>query len=64
MICKYALTLSFIATTTFALPHPEQIALQDQESASPEEFLIELAPGHTRWVTEEDKWALRRVLSS
>jgi bacterial leucyl aminopeptidase len=64
MICKYALTLAVVATTAFALPHLEQTALKDQESVSPEEFLIELAPGHTRWVTEEDKWALRRVLSS
>ena len=26
-----------------------------------EQYLIELAPGQTRWVTEEDKWELRRV---
>lgn len=25
------------------------------------EFLIELSPGETRWVTEEEKWDLRRV---
>ena len=28
----------------------------------PEElFLIETAPGRTQWVTEEDKWEMRRV---
>lgn len=27
-----------------------------------ETFLIELAPGETRWVTEEEKWELRRVI--
>ena len=25
-----------------------------------ERYLIELAPGETRWVTENEKWALRR----
>jgi leucyl aminopeptidase len=25
------------------------------------EYLIETAPGETQWVTEEDKWELRRV---
>jgi leucyl aminopeptidase len=24
-------------------------------------YLIELAPGKTQWVTEEEKWELRRV---
>lgn len=26
-----------------------------------EQYLIETAPGETQWVTEEDKWELRRV---
>jgi leucyl aminopeptidase len=26
-----------------------------------EKYLIELKPGHTQWVTEEEKWELRRV---
>lgn len=34
----------------------------DNVVLNPEEtFLIELAPGETQWVTEEDKWELRRV---
>ncbi|KAL0933147.1 peptidase family M28 [Colletotrichum truncatum] len=28
--------------------------------SEPEKYLIELAPGDTRWVTEEEKWELRR----
>ena len=28
---------------------------------STEKYLIELAPGNTRWVTEDEKWELRRV---
>ena len=27
----------------------------------PDEYLIELSPGETRLVTEDEKWALRRV---
>lgn len=26
-----------------------------------ETFLVETAPGETQWVTEEDKWEMRRV---
>lgn len=29
--------------------------------SEPEKYLIELAQGDTRWVTEEEKWELRRV---
>ena len=31
------------------------------ETVVVDRYLIELAPGETRWVTEEDKWALKRV---
>lgn len=31
---------------------------------STEKYLIELSPGNTRWVTEDEKWALRRVSRS
>ncbi len=29
-----------------------------------ERYLIELSPGKTQWVTEEEKWELRRVNST
>lgn len=29
-----------------------------------EKHLIELSPGNTRWVTEDEKWELRRVSSN
>lgn len=32
-----------------------------QVPKSSEKYHIELAPGETRWVTEEEKWELRRV---
>ena len=31
----------------------------DNESQA---FLIEVAPGESRWVSENEKWALKRVL--
>ena len=31
------------------------------EAQSSELFQIELSPGETRWVTEDEKWELRRV---
>ena len=33
---------------------------QEPLGASNERYLIELAPDDTRWVTEDEKWALRR----
>lgn len=37
-----------------------QVASGQNPFATAEKYLIELAPGDTRWVTDEDKWALRR----
>ena len=31
------------------------------QSESSEKYHIELSPGETRWVTEDEKWELRRV---
>lgn len=31
------------------------------DKAAAEKFLIELAPGKQAWVTEDEKWELRRV---
>lgn len=36
-------------------------ALLGEGSASTERFLIELSPSETRYVTEDEKWELRRV---
>ncbi|CAK7562793.1 MAG: Leucine aminopeptidase 1 [Sporothrix epigloea] len=37
----------------------ENVQLHPEVSAA-EQYLIELAPGETRWVTEDEKWELRR----
>lgn len=45
-------------------PQDHQAVLQDQQQvtiAEPDEYLIELSPGETRWVTENEKWELRKV---
>jgi leucyl aminopeptidase len=55
------------ATIAAAAAHPnaEQFILQDPmlkpTIVEPDEYLIELSPGETRLVTEDEKWALRRV---
>lgn len=38
-----------------------QLYPQGVYEESSEKFLVELAPGDTKWVTEEEKWELRRV---
>ncbi|KAH9888165.1 peptidase family M28 [Xylariomycetidae sp. FL2044] len=45
------------------LPYTDGLLNEGQEGAqasTTETFLIELSPGETRWVTEEEKWELRR----
>jgi leucyl aminopeptidase len=58
-------TVVFIATSTtstaLSLAYPDQAVLRDRPTGS-ERYLIELGPGETRWVTEDEKWALRRVI--
>ena len=41
----------------------DQVVLQEPQLTiiEPDEYLIELAPGDTMWVTENDKWELRKV---
>lgn len=65
---KSSLLLSlYTAAFVTAVAHPKdpQIVLQEPQPTivEPDEYLIELSPGETRWVTEDDKWALRRVCS-
>jgi len=53
-----------VASFAAAAAHPNdaQIVLQEPQPTivEPDEYLIELSPGETRWVTEEQKWELRR----
>jgi leucyl aminopeptidase len=65
---KSSLLLSlFTAALATAAAHPEepQVVLQEQQTTfvEPDRYLLELSPGETLWVTEEEKWELRRVCS-
>ncbi len=42
------------------LPYIDAL-LEEGSASSTEKFLIELSPGETRYVTEDEKWELRRV---
>ncbi|TKA31366.1 Leucine aminopeptidase 1 [Salinomyces thailandicus] len=64
---KGALLLTAFAASaqSLSIPSPlrqgiEQIASGQNPFATAERYLIELAPGDTQWVTDEEKWALRR----
>ncbi|KAF2637496.1 leucine aminopeptidase 1 [Massarina eburnea CBS 473.64] len=48
--------------TAVHVPNGQQIPLERPQVgvADRDEYLIELAPGNTRWITEDDKWVLRR----
>lgn len=63
---KTSVLLSFSAVAlaaAVATPKDPQIVLQNPQVTTdePDQYLIELSPGETRWVTEDEKWALRRV---
>ncbi|CAI6337148.1 unnamed protein product [Periconia digitata] len=51
------LPLCAAAAVSAVYPPEQQVPLQTAEQ---DQYLIELAPGETRWITEDDKWALRR----
>lgn len=42
------------------LPYIDAL-LDNAPALSTEKFLVELSPGETRYVTEDEKWELRRV---
>ena len=54
-------TAAFAATVSH--PKDPQVVLQEPQLTivEPDEYLIELSPGETRWVTEDEKWELRKV---
>jgi len=45
----------------FVEQHESNQVILNAEAEAAEQYLIELAPGKTQWVTEEEKWELRRV---
>lgn len=57
------LALSATASTALAAVIPQQAPLGPSivQNSQQTKWLIELAPYQTRWVTEEEKWALKLV---
>jgi hypothetical protein len=55
-----ALSASVISAR-FVEPHEKDQVVINAQEADSQLYLIELAPGETQWVTEEEKWELRRV---
>ncbi|SLM40773.1 zn-dependent exopeptidase [Lasallia pustulata] len=59
MKCLSLLAVSLAATATaLSIARPDQAALGVTPDVK--KYLIELSPDETRWVTEDEKWALRR----
>ena len=53
-----------LANARFIEQHEKDQVILNASPAEPELFQVELAPGKTRWVTEDEKWELRRVSST
>ena len=52
--------LAAASVTAVVLP-PQQALGRGDALVDNEQFLLETAPGVTRWVAEDEKWALKRV---
>lgn len=55
-----ALLLPAVAARFVESLEADTVQLRPEEVAS-EQFLVQLGPDETRWVTEDEKWELRRV---
>lgn len=58
-----AASLAALAASLSIARGPDQ-AFIGNEGADEADYLIELAPGETRWIKEDEKWELRRVCAS
>lgn len=61
MLALPVLALYGCAVSALSVGKPQQAALTEPQTVSPELYLIELSPGETRWITEDQKWELRRA---
>jgi bacterial leucyl aminopeptidase len=59
-----ALSASSINARFVEQHETDQISLMGDGVDDAPQYLIELSPGETMLVTEEDKWALKRVTSA
>lgn len=67
MLLPAAASARFVETPESGRVLPVAQGLFDENAQAqplvqdPEKFLVELSPGDTKWVTEDQKWELRRV---
>jgi hypothetical protein len=63
---KYHVLIGFAisAASALSLGNRQQQPLDDQGALAQAQFLVELSPGETGWVTEDQKWELKRVRNS
>ncbi|TVY50197.1 Leucine aminopeptidase 1 [Lachnellula cervina] len=59
VLSALALTAA-VTNARFVEQHEKDQVVLNIESADSNQYLVELAPGKTQWVTEEEKWELRR----
>jgi hypothetical protein len=54
--------IAFLATASpaLSLSHPDQAVLRGRPRGG-DQYLVELGPGESRWITEDEKWILKRV---
>ena len=57
-LCMLAIVGFSTAAATFSILKHDQLVLGNNDR---DLYLIELGPGYTRWIAEDEKWALRRV---
>ncbi|KAL6244250.1 Leucine aminopeptidase 1 [Rhinocladiella similis] len=61
MKCPSLLAFAAACATVAALSIDlQKVVLDDQRPVGHETFLIESSPGETKWVTEDEKWELKR----
>ena len=58
---SYLLFANAAASIASAIPRTGQAPLKDDFKQPEERYLIELGPDDLRWVTEDEKWDIRRV---
>ena len=56
-----ALAASTVSALSFSFPFRSSEQRPIGHFESEERYLVELEPGVTQWVTENEKWELRRV---
>ena len=57
-LCLLAIVALSTTAATFPSIKPDQSVLSNNDQ---DLYLVELGPGQRRWITEDEKWALRRV---